>query len=209
MKKLFIISLIFFGFSLHNVIVHAGDYTTYQEIKFKHNGAKLLSQYATSDYKDLYSRLGKRRFWGWRTFVWFKEEPAYYTRDTLYVIINKGTTPINEEITFTRESIITKQYDVSGSIGIEVDGKKSGFKLGLEGKIDFSASVSEKITVEEKYEIEIDVDPNTKLEIKIMGEAKVTNGVAKFYRFWVQAKKGGFEIFVVTTEYYSIVKVPV
>ena len=208
MKKLFIVSLIMFSISLFTT-VQAGDYTTYQEIKFKHSGAKLLSQYTKSDYDDLYDRLGKRRFWGWRTFVWFKDEPVYYTRDTLYVIVNKGTTAIKEDITFTRESITTKQYDVSGSIGLDVSEKSKGFKLGLESKIDFSAAVSEKVTVEEEYEIEIEVDPNTKLEIKIMGEGKVTNGVGRYYRFWFKAKQGGFEIFVVTTEYYSIIKEPV
>lgn len=207
MKKLFIFSLLLFTISLTRV--HAGDYVSYQELTFKHNGAKLLSQYSSDDYEDYYDRLGKRRFWGWNTFTVYKNEPVYYVRDTLYVIINEGTTPIKEEITFTRESITTKQYDVSGSIALDGSGKKGKFSLGLETKIDFSQSVTEKVTVDEKYEIEIEVDPNTKLEIKILGEGKVTNGVAKYYRFWVLAKKGGFEVFVVTTEYYSIVKVPV
>lgn len=207
MKKIFILSLLLFVVSFTKV--QAGDYVTYQEFTFKHAGAKQLNQYSTDDYEDYYSRLGKRRFWGWNTFTVFKNEPVYYVRDTLYVIINEGVTPIKEEITFTRESITTKQYDVSGSIALDGSGKKGKLSLGLETKIDFSQSVTEKVTVDEKYEIEIEVDPGTKLEIKIVGEGKLTNGVAKYYRFWVQAKKGGFEVFIVTTEYYSIVKEPV
>lgn len=201
------LSLLFFMVSIN--YVHAGDYATYQSLEFKHNGAKLLSSFSSDDYKDYYGRLGKRKFWGWSTFTVYKNEPVYYVKDTLYVIVNEGTSPIKEEISFSRESVTTKQYDVSGSIALDGSGKKGKLSLGLETKIDFSQSVTEKVTLDEEYEIEIEVDPGTRLEIKVLGEGKITNGVAKFYRFWIEAKKGGFEIFVVTTEYYSIVKEPI
>lgn len=207
MKKLFMFSLLMFLVSFSHV--QAGDYITYQSLEFKHNGAKLLSQYSSDDYSDYYGRLSARKFWGWNTFTVYKNEPVYFVKDTLYVIVNEGTTPIIEDITFTRESITTKQYDVSGSIALDGTGKKGKLSLGLETKIDFSQSVTEKVSLDEKYEIEIEVDPNTKLMIQVLGEGKITNGVAKYYRFWVEAKKGGFEIFVVTTEYYSIIKEPI
>ena len=61
-------------------------------------------------------------------------------------------------------------------------------------------------SIEEEFEIKVYVDPMTKLVVQIQGEGKVSNGVAKYYRFYKNVKKGGWEIFVVTTEYYSLVK---
>lgn len=204
MKKLFLFSLLLFFVSGSNKVL--GDYHTYQEITVKNQGMVMLEKYSQSEYIEYYSRLGKKKFWGWRTFTAFSDEEVYFTRDTLYVIVNEGTSAIKQEITFTRESVVTKQFGVSGSLGVKGSGTAKKFKLGLEAKIEGDYSVTEKNTVEEEYQLSIEVDPMTKLEIKIMGEGKVTNGVAKYYRFWCEAKKGGFEIFVVTTEYYSLVK---
>ena len=195
--------LLFLISSFHTV---SADYHTYQEITVKNQGMIMLEKYSQADYKEYYSRLGKRKFWGWRTFTVFSDEEVYFVKDTLYVIVNEGSSPITEKIHFSRDSIVTKQFGVSGSIGVTGSGSAKKFKLGLESKIEGDYSVSEKTTLEEEYQITIEVDPMTKLEIKILGEGKVTNGVAKYYRFWMEAKKGGFEIFIVTTEYYSLVK---
>lgn len=209
MKKLFIFSALLFLMSFSIRSVYGGDYLTYQDIEFEHNGGKLLSQFSSSDFSKYYKKLGKRRFYGWKTFIAYKEEPVSYVRDTLYVIINEGESAITETIKFSRDSVKTKQFGVSGSIALDTKKSTKGFKLGLESKINYSASVSEKTTLSEEYQIRVSIDPMTKLEIKVLGEGKVTNGVGKFYRFWVEAKKGGWEIFLVTTEYYSIVKVKI
>lgn len=204
MKKLFIFSLLVLLLSSSNKAF--ADYHTYQEITVKNQGMKMLENYSQADYKDYYSRLGKKKFWGWRTFTAFSNEEVYFIKDTLYVIVNEGTSPITEKITFSRDSVITKQYGVSGSIGIKGSGTAKKFKWGLESKIEGDFSYTEKTTLEEEYQLTIEVDPMTKLTIQILGEGKVTNGVAKYYRFWMESKKGGFEIFIVTTEYYSLVK---
>ena len=60
--------------------------------------------------------------------------------------------------------------------------------------------------IEEEFEIKVLVDSMTKLTVEVRGEGKVSNGVAKYYRFFKNVKKGGWEIFVVTTEYYSLTK---
>ncbi len=207
MKKIMILGLLFMMYSFSIQSVQANDYTTYQEIVFEHSGGLLLEKFSDSEYETYYDKLGGKRFWGWKTFIAYKNEPVTFTRDTLYIIYNEGETAITESIKLSRDEVVTRQYSTSGSIGLKGAGNYEGFKLNLDSAIDYSASKKVVTTLEEEYQIKVSVDPYTKLTIKIKGEGKVTSGVGKYYRFWKNVKKGGWEIFVVTTEYYSIEKV--
>ena len=53
------------------------------------------------------------------------------------------------------------------------------------------------------------VDPQTMANLFVMGEGKITNGVASRYLFWLELEKGGFEVFVITTQYYRLEKVKI
>ena len=209
MKKLLVISFMFLLCSVLVKGVSAADYESFQEITFEHDGMKLLSEFGPNDFEKYYGKLKGRKFWGWRTFTAYSDEELSYIDDTLYVIRNEGTTAIDETIKLSREYSVKKQYSVSGSLGITVNGSKSGFKLGLEEEIDSTITTTVTGTVEETYSMKIQVDPGTMVSIQIKGEGKITNGVAKYYRFWKNVKKGGFEIFWITTEYYSIEKVKI
>lgn len=207
MKKLVVLSLLFLMCSIMVNDVKASDYKTYQEITFEHKGATILSEYGDSDFEKYYAKMKGKRFWGWRTFTVYKDEELSFIDDTLYVIVNQGDTAIDETIKLSREYSLKKQYSVSGSLGIKASGSKKGFKLGLEEEIESTVTTTVEGSVEESYSMKIQVDPGTKVSIQIKGEGKITNGVAKYYRFWKNVKKGGFEIFWITTEYYSIEKV--
>lgn len=207
MKKLLIMALLIFTSVISKQTVSAGDYQTYQDVTFKFDSVKLLEDYATSDYSKHYKMLKKKRFWGWRTFIVFENEKSYFTRETLYVISNDGATPITETFSFTSSKTSKVQYSASGSVSVSADGKKDGFKFGLDKQLKSTISVTNSSLLEEKVSIKVLVDPQTKLLVQIKGEGKITNGVAKYFRFYKNVKKGGFEIFVVTTEYYSLEKV--
>jgi flagellar basal body L-ring protein FlgH len=209
MKKLVVVSLMFLLCSVMFKSVSGSDYESYQEITFEHKGATLLSEYGNNDFKKYYAKMKGKRFWGWRTFTVYKDEELSFIDDTLYVIVNEGTTAIDETIKLSRNYSLKKQYTVSGSLGIKANGTEKGFKLGLEEEIDSTISTTVSGSVEESYSMRIEVDPGTKVSIQIKGEGKITNGVAKYYRFWKNVKKGGFEIFWITTEYYSIEKVKI
>ncbi len=209
MKKTIIISILIFLSSFYYQAIQAGDYLTYQEITFEHSGAKLLENYSNYDYDKYYKKMKKRRFWGWRTYIAFKTEKAYFIKETLYSIENQGSTAIVETFTFKSEAELKKQYSSTGTIGLNIKGEKDGFKLGLEEELKYSITTTKVSSLEEEFEIKIYVDPMTKLLVQIQGEGKVSNGVAKYFRFFKSVKKGGWEIFVVTTEYYSLVKVKI
>ncbi len=206
MKKIVMICLLVFLSSFFYQSIHASDYLTYQDITFEIDGATLLEDYSNADYDKYYDRLKKRRFWGWLTTTAYENEKAYFTKETLYIIENRGDSAIIETFSFKSEETVKKQYSVTGTLGMEASGKEYGFKLGLEEQLKYSITATKTTTVEEKFEIKVYVDPMTKLVVKIEGEGKVSSGVAKYYRFFKNVKKGGWEIFVVTTEYYILVK---
>ena len=206
MKKILLLSLLVFLTSFYYQNIQASEYLTFQEITCKNDGAEMLEKYADSDYKKYYKKISKRRFWGWRTYTAYENEKVYFTKETLYIIENYGETPIVETFSFKSNEDIKKQYSVTGTLGMEASGEKYGFKLGLEESLKYSITATKTTSIEEKFEIKVYVDSMTKLVVQIQGEAKVSNGVAKYYRFFKNVKKGGWEIFVVTTEYYSLVK---
>ena len=124
----------------------------------------------------------------------------------MMVIRNEGESPIEKDYTFKTKRQDSLQLSASGAIGIDVSGPVKGFKTGLEADIESSLDYMSASTEEETIELEISVDPMSELTIEIYGEGKVSNGVGKLYRFFRNTKKGGWEVFVVTTEYYSIEK---
>lgn len=209
MKKIVILSLLLFLCSFGYQNIKASDYLTYQEITYHHMGGRLLENYSDADYAKYYKKIKKSRFWGWRTFIAYENEKVYFTKETIQVIENQGTTPINQTFSFKSEEELKKQYSVSGTLGMEVKGDAYGFKLGLENKLKFSITATRTSSSEEEFEIKVLIDPYTKLVVQVKGEGKVSSGVAKYYRFFKNVKKGGWEIFVVTTEYYSLSKVKI
>lgn len=206
MKKLWIVMLILMITSLSKTPVKANEYLTYEDIEFVHYGGKLLEDYTREEYARYYKKVTKRRFWGWRTLIVLENEPVEFKKETLYVIKNEGTSEIKKNYTFKSDETSKFQISATGNIGMSQSGNIKGFKLGLEAEIKPSISYTMTKSVEEKVEIKIEVDPMTILYVEVYGEGKITNGVGKYYRFWRNVRTGGFEVFVLTTEYYSIVK---
>ncbi|MCF7926166.1 MAG: hypothetical protein K9L74_01130 [Candidatus Izimaplasma sp.] len=209
MKKILLFSLLVFLISLSGNTSYGSDYKTFQAITFKNDGGVLLENYSDHRYDRYYDKIKGRRFWGWKVFTGFETEPVTFIKETLYIIYNAGTTPIKETFSFKQEESVKKQYNVSGTIKLSGKGKNKNFSLGLEEKLGFEIDAKTSSEYEEEFEIKVEVDPNTTLKIQICGEGKVSSGVANYYRFWYNAKHGGWEVFIITTEYYSLVKEPI
>lgn len=206
MRKIVVVLLLVFISSFLIKESSANEYLTYQEIEFEHNGAKLLEDYSNGEYEKYYRKLTKKKFWGWRTYVRYENEEVSFLKDTLFVIVNEGESPITETFSIKKEEYVKKQYSVTGTLGLDASASEKGFKLGLEEKLKFSITKTTYSEIEEEFEIKVLVDSMTRLTVEVRGEGKVSNGIAKYYRFFKNVKKGGWEIFVVTTEYYSLKK---
>ncbi len=206
MKKIVIGLMLVFISSLFIQESQGNEYLTYKDFVFEHGGAKLLENYSNYEYEKYYDKIDKKRFWGWRTYTRMENEEVSYVKDTLFVIVNEGTTPITHNLEFKSNEYVKKQYNVTGSLGMKVSATDEGFKLGLEEQLKFSITTTVYQEKDEEFEIKVYIDPMTKLTVEVRGDGKVSNGVAKYYRFFKNVKKGGWEIFVVTTEYYSLRK---
>ena len=206
MQKIMIIALICFLAVYTTQGVEASEYETYQEVVFEHHGAKFLDEYTKKMYDKYYKKVKRRRFWGWRTYTKYEAEPVTFTKDTLYVIVNEGITPIQQNFEFKSIETTKKQYNVSGNLNLTAKGEVYTIELGFEEELDWEILTTTTESYTEDIEIRVDVDPMTKLIVEVKGEGKVSNGVAKYYRFWRNVRKGGWEVFVVTTEYYSLRK---
>ncbi len=205
MKKIMIVLVLILLFSIDFKSANA-NYHAYQEVTFEHSYMKLLEDYRDSDFEDYYDELPKRRFYGFNIYKAFSNEKAYFIKETLFIVENYGDTAIDETVTFTQTLSVTTQFGASGGIKTKGSGTAKGFKLNLESYLDLDYEKTVKEVTEEKHSFKIKVDPNTRMTIQILGEAKVSNGVAKYHRFWFLAKKGGWEVFLVTTEYYYFLK---
>jgi len=206
MRKIVLCCLILLVGTIYAKTSNASDYLAYQEIVFVYQGARLLEDYSKDDYEKYYGKMSGKRFWGWKTFSAQENEPVTFIKETLFVIRNDGDSAISQEFEFGQKETIKKQYGVSGTLGLKGKGSNKTFELGLEEKLKFDASGTSTKVIDESVEIKVKIDPGTQMIVQVHGEGKVSNGVAKYYRFFREAKKGGWEVFVVTTEFFSLVK---
>ena len=205
MKFILALSVIV-GLLVGSTSVSASEYLTYEEIHMTQRNHKLMRDFTDRDYDYLYDQMGRRRFWGWQTQTFMDNAPVTFKKETLYVIENEGQTPINQRYFFSSSEQATTQLSASGSIGVDVSGKIQKFNAGLEAEVNLSASREISSTLEETVEISINVDPDTRLFVEIYGEGLISNGAGKQYRLFRNTSSGGWEVFTLTSEHYSIVK---
>ncbi len=206
MKKLWCLTLIGLMMAIQPAVIRGGEYLTYQDIAFVNDDVRLLRQFQSWHFDVYYDRLAGRRFWGWRTYTAHDHEPVRFRKETLYVIENAGTSPVHK--TYFFETTYASKYQVSatGNIGTSTSGDIRSFRLNLDAEIDVRHTRERSHTQSEHVEIRLQVDPATRLRVEVYGEGLLTNGVARYYRFWRNVRSGGWEVFLVTTEYFSIVK---
>jgi hypothetical protein len=187
-------------------LVLADEYGSYQDIVFEEDGSKLLKDFTTGDYDGYYGCFAKNYFMGWRVLVATEDQKVDFVSETKLKVYNSGYSTIKHEITL-KSSVETQfQINATGSLSVNHKGGEKKFSGGLDADIKATVDYEKKTTASEEYVFKINVDPGTYVTIVTMGEGIVNNGVAKHYFFWILTKKGGWETFTVTTEYYEIIK---
>ena len=205
MKKITFMILCFMVMYLTMPVIDAdSNYHAYEKISV--NSGKLLSDFTTSEYDKYYKKVTKRKFMGWRTYIVNDEVEANYITETMFSYYNDGYTPISYKYKLEQQSQSKLALSASGSISIKSSNTQVKFKNNLEGSLKLSADYTNTSTEKETYEISFDVDPGTQVDLYVYGEGKITNGVAARYFFWTRAQKGGFELFLITTQYQRLEK---
>ncbi len=205
MKKLLFMVLLFLSlFGLTNTVHADSNYQAFESLEI--SSGKLLSDYTSSEYTTYYKKVDKRKFMGWRTYQVHEDIECSYITETLFSYYNDGYSAIKYDYSLDRKSSSKLSLSASGSIGIKYSSTKPTFKNNLDGSIKLSADYTITEDVKESYTVKLDVDPGTQVDLYIYGEGIITNGVAARYVFWIKVNRGGYEAFVVTTQYQRLEK---
>ena len=183
------------------------DYLAFEEIELK--DGKFLKDIKESELKEYYKKIDKRKFHGWKVASMYSDKKVTYKTETLFSYHNDGTTPIKYSYSMKKKEVETRSLTSSGDIKVKVTGKIQKFDGNLDSQLKLSSTSTKSKEIQEEYKLELNVDPGTRLNLYIYGEGKISNGVAIFYLFWLVYKKGGYEVFTVTTQYYRLEKVQI
>ena len=148
------------------------------------------------------------------SFAMFGNQFSYFDK---YIPIEYKSTVIFSRSNKTRESytfaynLETVKYE---KVSISVKGSvnaKAVFKIkkvDVTGGGDFSISSTKDTseTVTESGKLNVVIYPNKKVTLRIVGDARVSNGVSKYYLFGICMKKGAFEIVEITSTIYEMVE---
>lgn len=187
-------------------VSHASSsYKSYESLTIE--DGKLLSDFTDEDYKNYYDQVSKRKFIGWQIYEVNRDTKVYYITETLFSYHNDGFTAIDYTYKYTKKETKKIALSATGSIGFKSTGDKQGFKNNLDGSLKLSSDYTNTKEESETYEIKLKVDPGTRVDLYIYGEGKITNGVAAFYWGFIRTMRGGYEIFLVTTQYQRLEKV--
>ena len=204
MKRLILFAL-FLCLLITPKVTHASSHYQSYESLTVYQG-KLLENFNEADYKDNYSKVNKRKFMGWRVHHMHKNIKVSYISDTLFSYYNDGTTAINYKYKLDRKTNTKFNISATGTIGIKMQKMEKTFKNNLDASLKLSAEYQIQSEEKESFEVSLKVDPGTQVDLYIYGEGKITNGVAARYIFWMRADRGGYEVFLITTQYHRLEK---
>ncbi len=204
MKKIIFVVLCFCVACLSSISVNGESYQGYEKIEM--SSGKLLADYSDKDYTSYYKKVHKLKLSGWSVYIVNKDVKATFVSETLFSYYNDGYTPIEYEYKLERKRSNKIGLSATGSLGLKSTSTVPKFKNNLESAIKLSSEYSESSEEKETYNLKFLVDPGTQVDLYLYGEGKVTNGVAARYSLFIRVDKGGFEVFVVTTEYQRLEK---
>ena len=190
MKKLLIISIFLFLFMVNKNVDASENYDTFQEIEL--SSGMLLREYTDEDYSQYYKSIDKRKFWGWNVRTVNGNIKAKFLSETVFSYYNNGNTPITYEYELSKTVVNKFSISSTGTIKYKMDGNVAKFKNNLDSEVKINVSNETVATTKEENTLQIVIDPKTVANLKVVGEGRVTNGVAAYYVFWIRTQRGGF-----------------
>ena len=207
MKKILILSIFLFLLVVTTKVEASESYNTFQEIEI--SSGKMLVDFTDDEYEEYYRTVDKRKFWGWRVKTVNKNIKAKFISETVFSYYNNGNTPITYEYELSKTIVNKFSISSTGTIKYKMEGNVAKFKNNLDSEVKINVSNETVTTTKEENTLQIVIDPKTVANLKVVGEGRVTNGVAAYYVFWIRTQRGGFEYFVVTTQYPRLEVLPI
>ncbi len=183
----------------------AQDYQSFSSMTL--SSGKLLRYYTSEEVKNFKSKVGKRKFSGWRTYTVNNRVKCNFISETVFSVYNTGTTAIKYELSNVTSTVKKVSLSCTGSLSYSYKKDVKTFKDGLDATLKIEKTVSETIEVKTTEKFEISVDPKTRVTMYFAGTGYLTTGFAQSYFFWIKQAFGGYEYFTVADIYPRIEKV--
>ncbi len=207
MKKVYLglfLCFIMIGFTQSKVYAkYDTGHSGFEEIDFKDDSALLLVNITEQTKYDYMTKVGKG-FIGWKVKTMLHAASAEYIGKTIFSRYNNT----DQTIDFNYSSSIKNTEETSvvteGSLAGSISGKGKVISGGLEAEIRKKIGNVSTITITEESSFKVQIKPGRKVSLIVKGDAKVSNGVAKYYFLGICFKKGSWEIIDVMSEYYEL-----
>jgi len=206
MKKI-IICIILLGMIWSSPVTHAKDtgHASFEEITFESNSTtKLLVDMNYQEKANAHKELTSKKFIGWVVGTMNRNADATYVAETIFSRSNVTSTPFEFNYSLKEGDTIETSVSADGSIASKNKGKIKSVEAALDILIRGQIAKKSTATKSEETKIKINIEPNTKISMKIKGEAKVSNGVGKYFFFGIKFKSGEWEYVDVITKYYEL-----
>lgn len=207
MKKTYLflfLCFIMIGFTQSEVYAkYNTGHSGFEEIDFLDDSAILLVNINEQMKYDYMSKIS-RGFIGWKVKTMLHSASAEYIGKTIFSRYNNTDQTIDfnysSSIKNTEETSVVTEGSLTGSIS----GKGKAISGGLEAEIRKKIGNISTITITEESSFKVQIKPGRKVSLIVKGDAKVSNGVAKYYFLGICFKKGSWEIIDVMSEYYEL-----
>lgn len=175
----------------------------FQEIRIPvGSDAKLISNMDKETINKAYGKI-KRKFWGWGVEVIVNNQKVEYKGDTVFAKKNNTTQTLKYIYFHRKEESVTTSVSASASLAGKASGKIKAVTTSLDNSIRGEIGKKTEASRMESMEITIIVPPKKKLTVCIRGEARLNNGVCRYYVLGIGFKKGEWEYIDVVNEYYD------
>lgn len=179
-------------------------YEQYEEFVIP-KGKRILISYSDGEIERKYDTVPKALF-GTRESYFDKYIPVKYKSTVIFSRSNK-----------TRETYVFS-YDLKtvnyNKVSVSVKGNISAKGVVKFKKAEVTASGDLTVThnsetffeTSETGKMNVVIHPNKKVTLRIVGDARISNGVSKYYMFGICFKKGAFEIVEVQSIVYELLE---
>lgn len=181
-------------------------HSAFQNIEFENSSVKLLVDMTTYEKQKAHQNLKEWRFFGWTVGVINKNADCKYTAETIFSKANNTKTPFTFTYEMTENTKIETSISLDGTIASKVKGKVKAVELGLDTTIRGQIGRKKTTTRNEETKMTIIIQPNTKITMKVTGNAEMSNGVGRYYFLGICFKKGEWEYIDVLDECYELIE---
>lgn len=203
---LLFILFIYFTLSFYEVDASTEDYQSFSEIIM--NEGKLLCNFTEEEYEKYYENIDKPKMFGYKVYIENNNVDASYISNTLQSIENDSDSNVTYQIDVIVETSNKTSFSASGDLNAKVSGKKGeNIKADIGGECGIKYSKATSTSRTETQKLDVIVEAHSRCVIYLTGNLTVTNGVVKYYYFWLEVYSGGFEIVTLQNQYTRIEKV--